>query len=226
MATKSDVAATIMNTALELAESQGWRKVTMADIAAKSGQKPDRVFAEFPTKEAILRAFARRIDAEVLKEPLDSDGTVRDRLFDLIMRRFDALAPHRAGIRAILNDTVGDPFAALAGLCAVHRSMSLTLEAAGVSASGPAGRLRANVLAGLYLRAFYGWLQNDDTEGSDDRIMAQLDKALTRVERIATSFAGQRERLETRRQARRAARHSPSDVEASAAGAAEAPEQA
>jgi hypothetical protein len=101
--------------------------------------------------------------------------------------------------------------------------MSLTLEAAGVSASGPAGRLRAKVLAGLYLRAFYGWLQNDDTEGSDDRIMAQLDKALTRVERIATSFAGQRERLEARRQARRAARHRPSDVEASAA---EAPEQA
>jgi AcrR family transcriptional regulator len=228
MATKSDVATTIMNTALELAQSRGWRKVTLAAIAAESGLKADRVLGEFPTKEAILAAFARRIDAEVLKEPLDAEGTVRDRLFDLIMRRFDALGPHRAGIRAILTDTMGDPFAALSGLCAVHRSMSTTLEAAGVSASGPFGRLRANALAALYLRTLYDWLQASDESGGD-RIMAQLDKALTRAERIATSFAGQRERLEARRQARRAARRRASDDEAAApnaAGAAEASEQA
>lgn len=230
MATKSEVAATIVTTALALAQSQGWNRVTLAAIADASGLKPDRVYGEFQTKDAILRAFARRIDAEVLKEPLDSGGTVRDRLFDLLMRRFDALEPHRAAIRAILHDTIGDPVAALSGLCAVHRSMSLTLEAAGVSASGPFGRLRANALAALYLRTFYDWLQND-ADHSDDRTMSQLDKALTRAERIAISLAGQRERLQARRQARRTARRRTKDedvgdVETNAAGAAEASEQA
>jgi AcrR family transcriptional regulator len=232
MATKSDVAATIINTALELAQSQGWNKVTLAAIAAQSGLKPDRVFGKFPSKEAILLGFARRIDAEVLKEHLDVDGTVRDRIFDLIMRRFDALTPYRAGIRAILRDTAGDPLAALSGLCAAHRSMSLTLEAAGVSASGPIGRLRANALVILYLRTLYGWLQAAD--GNDDRIMAELDKALTRAERMATAFAGQRERFEAGRRARRDARRGSGDVDASmtsaaepnAAGAAEASDQA
>lgn len=213
MATKSEVAATIVNTALKLAQNQGWNRVTLAAIADESGLKADRVIAEFPTKEAILAAFARRIDADVLKEPLATEGTVRDRLFDLIMRRFDALGPHRAGIRAILRDTMGDPLAALAGLCSVHRSMATTLEAAGVSASGPFGRLRANALAALYLRTLYDWLHIDDESG-DDRIMAQLDKALTRAEQIAISFAGQRERLQARRQARRSARQRAKDDEA------------
>lgn len=225
MATTSDTAATIMNTALDLAHSQGWRNVTLAAIAAQAGLTPPQVCAEFASKEAILAGFARRIDAAVLKEPLDTNGTVRDQIFDLIMRRFDALTPYRAGIRAILHDTVGDPFAALAGLCAVHRAMVLTLEAAGVSASGPLGLLRTKALSVLYLRTLYDWLQTAD-DGNDDRIMAGLDKALTRAERITTAFAGQRERLAARRHARRAARRRTSDVDAPVAGAADAPEQA
>ncbi len=213
MATTSDTALTIMKTALNLAHSQGWRKVTLAAIAAEAGLQQADVMAEFTSKEAILAGFARHIDAEVLQAPLETDATVRDRLFDLIMRRFDALTPYRGGIRAILHDTVGDPFAALAGLCAAHRSMSLTLEAAGVSASGPFGLLRAKALTALYLRTLYDWLQTAD-DGNDDRIMAQLDKALRRAEKVATAFAGQRERLAARRQARRAARRHTGDAEA------------
>ena len=225
MATISDDVVTIMNSALTLAQDRGWRRVTLADIAAESGLAPERMYAEFRSKEAILTAFARHIDIQVFKDPVEAGGTARDRIFDLIMRRFDALTPYRAGIRAILQDTFGDPIAALTGLCAVHRSMILTLEAAGVSASGPFGRLRANALAALYLRTLYEWLQKAD-DGDDDRIMAQLDRALSRAERIATSFAGQRERLDARRRERRAARRRESDVEANAAGTAEASEQA
>lgn len=186
MVTKSDVAWTIISTALTLAETRGWRSLSLAVIAAESGQPLSRVASEFAGKDAILTAFNRRIDSEVLKEAVDQDGSVRDRLFELIMRRFDALAPHRPAIRAILRDTVGDPMAALAGLCAVHRSMSLTLETAGVSATGPLGRLRAKALSALYLRTLYLWLRDGD--GANDRIMAELDKSLARAEQIATSF--------------------------------------
>lgn len=214
MAPQSDAAATILDTALRLAETQGWRGLTLATIAAESGQDLGRVFAEFPNKPAILAAFNRRIDAQILTEPLDPDSTVRERLFELMMRRFDALGPYRPAIAAILRDTVGDPLAALAGLCAVHRSMSLTLEAAGVSASGPFGRLRAKALGALYLKTLYQWLRHD---GGDDRIMAELDRALARAERFATSFS------EGRR--RRGGRTEPSDVEAESASVAETSEQ-
>ena len=99
MATTSDVRASIIDAALKLAENQGWRRVTLAAIAAESGEPLSRVYAEFPAKEAILTGFARRIDAAILTEPPEAAGSVRDRLFDLLMRRFDALAPHRAAIR-------------------------------------------------------------------------------------------------------------------------------
>jgi AcrR family transcriptional regulator len=218
MATKSDVAGTIVNATMKLAATRGWRSLTLAAIAAEAGHKLERVYAEFPSKDAILRAFNRRIDAEMLKDEVEENASVRDRLFDLLMRRFEALTPHRAAIRAILNDTFGDPLAALTGLCAVHRSMALALEASGTSASGPIGRLRANALAALYLRTLYDWLQMED--GNDERIMARLDKALARAERIATSLADRR----TRWRERRRAQH-PSDREAGAADAPDTSEQ-
>ena len=102
--------------------------------------------------------------------------------------------------------------------------MSLTLEAAGVSTSGPFGQLRVKVLGAIYLRSLYDWLQSesDDTE----RIMAQLDKALAQVERVASSFAGRRDRLRARRAARRTRRARTSDADDDIPGAADAPEQA
>lgn len=223
MATTSDATAIIIDAALGLARDRGWHSVTLAAIAAETGLDLTQISAQFRTKDAILAAFNRRVDAEILKEPIDQSGSIRDRLFDLIMRRFDALGPHRAAIRAILQGTIGDPLATLAGLCAVHTSMSMTLEAAGVSASGPLGRLKAKALSALYLRTLYQWLRN---EGDDDRIMAQLDRALARAEEIMMSFANQRERLRQRRRAHRAARQNPSDMEENAAGAADASEQA
>lgn len=224
MPTTQPTTAAIVAAALDLAENQGWRNVTLAAIAARSGHSLADLLAEFPTKEAILKAFALQVDHDVLKDPFDDAGTVRDRLFDLLMRRFDALAPRRAALRAILRDTLGDPFAALSGLCALHRSMTLTLEAAGASASGAIGQVRVKALGAIYLHALYEWLQgeSDDT----DRVMAQIDKSLARAERIATSISTQRERLRERRHARRTARHQPSDVEASAASAADAAERA
>ena len=188
---KSDIGWTIIAAALALAREHGWRGVTLAAIARESGQKIGRIAVEFPTKQAILAAFNRRIDAQMLHDPIDADGTVKDRLFELIMRRLDALAPHRDAIRAALQGTVGvDPLASVMGLCALHRSMALTLEAAGVSASGPLGRLRANALAAIYLRTLSIWLR--DADGANDRVMADLDKSLTRAERLATTFANRR----------------------------------
>jgi AcrR family transcriptional regulator len=223
MATTSDAATTILDAALTLAEGRGWQRVTLAAIAAETGLNLAQIHAQFRSKDAILAAFNRRIDAQVLSEPIDQSGSVRDRLFDLIMRRFDALGPHRAAIRAILRGTVGDPIASLCGLCAVHTSMATTLEAAGVSASGPLGRLKVKALSALYLRSLYQWLRG---EGDDDRIMAQLDRALARAEEIMTSFASRHERLRERRRARRAARSRASDMEENAAAAADASEQA
>lgn len=186
---ETDVRWTIIEAALALAARDGWQRVTLAAIARDSGHTLARVAAEFPTRQAILTALNRHVDVEMLKGAVDEEGSVKDRLFELLMRRLDALAPHRAGVRAALRGTVGiDPLASMLGLCALQRSMGLALEAAGVSASGPLGQVRANVLGAIYLRTLRLWLRDGD--GTNDRVMAELDKALSRAEQLARTFGG------------------------------------
>jgi AcrR family transcriptional regulator len=187
----TDVRWKIIEAALALAARQGWSRVSLADIARESGQGLDNVAAEFPSKLAILTALNRHIDAQMVQGAFDEEGSVKDRLFELLMRRLDALAPHRAGVRAMLQGSVGvDPLASAVGLCALHRSMTLALEAAGVSGSGPFGRLRANALGAIYLRVLGLWLR----DATNDRVMAELDKALSRAERLARTFGGRTSR--------------------------------
>jgi hypothetical protein len=103
----------------------------------------------------------------------------RDRLFDTLMRRFDALQPHRAAIRVILRDGLGDP-ATLLALPGLFRSMGWMLEASGISSAGWRGRLRAKLLAGLYLSVLRVFLEDDSADLT--RTMAALDRGLRRGE--------------------------------------------
>ena len=99
-----DVDDALFAAAFELAAEGGWRRARMVDIAARAGVSADQARARFRCKISLLNSFAARVDAAV--ETAASGGedlTPRDRLFDLLMARFDAMTPHRAGIVAILR---------------------------------------------------------------------------------------------------------------------------
>jgi AcrR family transcriptional regulator len=168
----------LVDAALRLAERQGWRRTGLAEIAAEAGLSLAEAYAACPSKPAILAEFHRRIDRAALAEAGDAAEPTRDRLFDLLMRRFDALAPHRGALRAILRDSLGDP-AALLAVPALLCSMGWMLEAAGVSAAGWQGRLRTQVLAGAYLAVFRAFLEDDSADLA--RTMAALDRRLRGV---------------------------------------------
>jgi len=79
------------------------------------------------------RSFWRRpLDAEADERP-------RDRLFDLLMRRFEALHPHRRALDVLGRELPTDPAAALADRARLLRSIAWMLEAAGISTDGSAG---------------------------------------------------------------------------------------
>src|ERR1700728_2289061 len=82
----------LIDAALALAASQGWRRTGLAEIAAEAGLKLHEAYAIHRSKGSILRAFGRRVDREVLGAgaPDEGDGA-RDRLFEILMRRFEAL---------------------------------------------------------------------------------------------------------------------------------------
>ena len=172
-------ADTILDAALAVAAERGWRRAALSDIAAQAGCGLAEVYRHFPSKGAVARAAVARIDAAVLSEAgAGADEPFRDRLFDLLMRRYDALRPHRAAIRAFWRELRCDPLAGAPLAPALGRSMAWMLEAAGAPPRRPFGLLRVKLLAGIHLSVMRVWLQDD----SDDlgRTMASLDKALKR----------------------------------------------
>jgi AcrR family transcriptional regulator len=181
---KADVPRHIVATALELAAVQGWRDTTLGDIAVAAKLPLADIHAVYPSKAAILAAFSREIDAEVLsgEDPELADQPPRDRLFDVVMRRFDALAPHKEAVRSIVRGTACDPAAALCGACTLATSMAWMLEVAAIGTSGFSGLARIKGLVVVYLATLRVWLGDD----SDDMAptMAALDKRLRQAERL------------------------------------------
>jgi hypothetical protein len=148
--------------------------------------------SQYPSKQSILAAFSRDIDRQVVAgaDGAESEESARDRLFDVIMRRFDAMAPHRDGIAAVVRDVGRDPLAALCGAGQVLCSMALMLETAGISSTGLVGAVRTKGLAAIYLATLRVWLRDDVTDKA--KTMAALDTSLRRAEQIANAMPGRR----------------------------------
>jgi len=177
----------VIDAALKLAETKGWRRTTFADIADEAGLSIAELYNRFRSKGAILEAFVRRIDQATLAgaETGKSDASPRDRLFDLFMRRFDALQPHKGAVAALARELPLHPLAALCTGARLCRSMAWIASVAGLRGGGPFGLLRAKALAAIYLYTMRAWLRDDSPDLA--KTMAALDQALSRAEMFANS---------------------------------------
>jgi AcrR family transcriptional regulator len=173
----------IIDAALVLIATQGWRQVSLAAVANEAGVPVLQVYRLFPSRTAILCGFMRRIDEVVLAEPIDGEAgeKPRDRVFDLLMRRFDALQPHRAVLDALRRHLPSDPVTALALGGAALCSMRLMLEAAGISTHGIGGVIAVKLTAATYLATGRTWLRDESPDLA--LTMAQLDRRLRGIER-------------------------------------------
>ena len=181
---KSDARTAIVEALLELAGERSWEDINISDIAQRANVTLSTFRELFPSKGAVLAAFTRKIDKEVL------DGTTQDligepakeRLFDVLMRRLDALAPYKLGVEGIIDWARRDPMAAAAIDRLEVNSMRFMLEAAGIDSEGPVGALKLQGLVLAWLRVLRTWFRDDDPALAPT--MAELDRALTRGERF------------------------------------------
>ena len=172
----------LIEAALKLAALQGWADTTMADVAEEAGVGLAEARRLFPSKTHLLAGYIAELDERVLAGGVGDleDEPVRDRLFDLLMRRFDALKPHRKGVAAIARALARDPLTA--GCLAagpVRRSLEWTLSAARAGGSGPFAPLLVKGLGVVYLAGFRAFLKDESEDLS--ATMAALDKALNRA---------------------------------------------
>jgi AcrR family transcriptional regulator len=173
----------VIDAALALIAEQGWRHVSLAAVANEAGLPILQVYRLFPSRTAILCGWLRRVDAAVLATPLDLEvgEKPRDRVFDLLMRRFDALQPHRLALEALRRDLPTDPCTALALGAALLGSMRLTLEAAGIVTYGLGGTVAVKLTAVSYLAAAHTWARDESPDFAPT--MATLDRRLRGIER-------------------------------------------
>ena len=182
MVKKADIPDHVIDTAMALTAERGWSDLSLAEIAEAAGLPLAKVAAHYGSKQAILAAFTRRIDAAVLADAeADAlEGSAKDRLFDVLMRRFDALDPHRKALGNLILDQTRDPGGALCAAIGLRRSLALMLEAAGLSATGLRGLVRIKGLALIYLAALRVWLKDESADKA--KTMAALDRQLTRAD--------------------------------------------
>jgi ubiquinone biosynthesis protein COQ9 len=179
----ADPKAALRETLLRMVAAGGWRDLSYADIAKDAGLSLAAAYEAYPSKAAILTGIGRDIDARLFasldEDPLD--GSPKDRLFDLLMRRFDALNDHREAYAALAWQLPRTPVEAGCLALQLRRSLANMLEAAGLSASGLRGAFRIEGLGALYACAMRVWLKDETADLS--KTMAELDKRLGQVER-------------------------------------------
>jgi AcrR family transcriptional regulator len=180
MPKRPDKAARIIDSAMTLAARGEWRHSSLNAIAREAGLPLVEVYETFRSKSAILEGFRRRIDRTVLAEDSSEGERPRDRLFDTLMRRFDALAPHKEALRALARDAAADPLGALLHGPGLARSMTWMLEASRLDTGGWRGAARAHLLAAIWVSTLRVWLADDTPDMV--KTMAALDRRLRNAE--------------------------------------------
>lgn len=163
---------------MRLAASRPWDEIELGDIASEAGLSLSALRGLFPSKPAMLGGLTRLVDEAVLAGASDDLAAepVRERLFDLVMRRLDALTPYKEGLRKIMPVVRRDPLMLAALNRGAVNSWRYMLASAGVATEDALGALRVQGAVLLMARVTQVWL--DDAEPELSKTMARLDREL------------------------------------------------
>jgi AcrR family transcriptional regulator len=123
--------------AFTLIAERGWPGLNMADLAARAGVSLVEVYRRMPSRAGLIAALGRRADEAMLAgdDPEFAVLPPRDRAFELIMRRFDGLAPFKPGPRRLARDGRGDPLVWLVTGCNLDRAATWRRSSRGCGGS-------------------------------------------------------------------------------------------
>lgn len=171
--------------ALALAGREGFAAVTPEGLAHEVGATAEEVRRHFPEPAALVTELVRFIDEETAAAigVVDHGSPAHDRLFDILMSRFDTLQHYREGVLAVAQACARRPDLGTAILKAQWDSMHKMLDLAGLREDGLRGLAQTTGLMALYNLAFCRW--RNDTTPDMSRTMAALDRALKRAGQAA-----------------------------------------
>ena len=166
--------------ALELAATRPWSELTLGEIAAKAGLTLND-FHGVATRESLADAVDAHFDRAMSAEAVSTDDLPRERLFEVLMLRFEAMEDYRDGLKSLLRYRETQPSILLRLPAARAASARWALASAGLDDdSGAPLSLKVLAIAFVIARTERAWRK--ETSGDFALTMAALDKALRAAE--------------------------------------------
>lgn len=176
-----DFDTALVSAALTLAQDRGWSSVTVLAAARQAGLALPEARQRFPLKASIMLRLGRMADNVALADDMIC-GDVRERLFDLLMRRLDVFQQYRGGLQSVFRTLPMDPALAILLGGATVESMRWIADAAGVNTSGVVGFVRVNMLVAVWTHTLRVWEKDESPDMGST--MAALDLALDKAGRF------------------------------------------
>lgn len=183
----SDQIKLILDTSLNLAKENAWETVTLQQIALSAGLSESDVEDLIQSKNNILHLLIAQIDADLLQNcsgNFSEDDTAKDRIFEVVIERFDLLNENRAAIKSIYKSLLKGFIPAPETLLIFRNSMMVMLEIAEVLPHKrlPTNEFHIKGLALIYLATMRVWVKDESEDLSVT--MATLDKHLSQADKV------------------------------------------
>lgn len=176
-----DLQARILEAAIDLAQTRQWATLTLIEIA-KHADIPMADLYGVTDKNSLCDALEPWSDQAMSAEAADMEDTPRERLFDVIMNKFEHMEPHRSGLLSIMQARDRSPRRIGALLKARKASAEWALCCAGLDSYGSGTERTATILGVAWVigKTERAWRQDDSADFA--RTMATLDTELTNAE--------------------------------------------
>jgi AcrR family transcriptional regulator len=183
-ARRIDPRKTAIDALMALVEEQGWRDVELPAVAERAGMKLSALRDLFPSKGAMLAGFARMIDHQVIDgaNPDLMGEPAKERMFDLVMRRLDAMTPYKGALVELRKVVRRDAAMAAALNQSGLNSWRYLLGSVGIPVEDETGMLKIQGSVLLMARVADVWLDDDDPALA--KTMSRLDKELETAGRV------------------------------------------
>ena len=179
---KKDPPAQICAAAFTLIAEKGWQALTLESLAKKTKLSQSALQKIVPRKESLLPLLVESLSADVCDSPAELPP--HDRLFDVLMNRFDALQKRRGAILDIMTNIQRSPALLPYLIPAQIAAMNTLLERAGITPQGAEKKLAPYGLFTLYGVVLNVWRRDDTPDLS--KTMSALDRHLRHAEKILT----------------------------------------
>ena len=181
----------IVDAALELAEEHGWASVRLHQVAERTGVPLAAIGVEFRDQDALANAwFARALSAiEGIPPEALAGQSAPERLHLVIMRWFEALAPHRAVTGQMLRAKLypGHPQHWVPLIFDLSGLVHWFLDVARIASTGRRRQMAEIGLTVIVIGSLRVWL-SDDSAGSE-RTRSYLQRRLDAADRWLTRLA-------------------------------------